>query len=89
MGDVSIMRFRKLGGTWTAERNGWVWVYRGVLDGHTYTVRSYAHAAPQYDGDDDSFVTLWHTERDGKPWGFPTTDPVVMIAEWDRPCQNS
>lgn len=90
MSKVSIRGFRKLGGTWEAHRNGMSsWSYTGDFQGHSYEVRAYAHIDPRFDGDDDSFTVLWHTYRDGKPWGVPTTNPIMMIAEWDQPCPKS
>lgn len=80
MSHVTLRAFRKLGGTWTAHRTGMgSWYYTGELDGHTYEVRGFAHLAPRFDGDDDSFELLWHTTRDGQPWGFATRYPVEQI----------
>jgi len=77
---VGVRAFRKLGGTWEAHRNGMgSWYYTGTLDGHSYDVRAYAHFAPRFDGDDDGFEVLWHTTRDGKPWGYATRYPVEQI----------
>jgi hypothetical protein len=80
MNRVNIRAFRKLGGTWQPHRNGMGgWYYTGELEGHTYEVRAYAHFAPRFDGDDDSFEILWHTTRDGKPWAFATRYPAEQI----------
>ncbi len=82
MSRVSVRAFRKLGGEWLAHRNGMgAWFYTGSLDGHAYEVRSYAHFSPRYDGDDDNFTVLWHTTRDGVPWGCPTSYPVEQIRD--------
>lgn len=81
---VGIGAFRKLGGRWEAHRNGMgTFYYTGELGGHTYEVMSYAHYAPRWDGDDGdgAFTVLWHTTRDGKPWGYATLYPVEQIQE--------
>ena len=76
-----IKRLRALGGTWVAERTGSFgnWRYSGSYGGAAWDVRSYAHLAPRYDGDDETFVVRWHIERNGVPWGYPTSDPVTAI----------
>lgn len=80
MSRVGVRAFRKLGGTWEAHRNGMgSWYYTGNLNGHAYEVRAYAHFAPRFDGDDEGFDVLWHTTRDGKPWGYATRYPVEQI----------
>lgn len=82
LGDVrvGIKRLRQLGGDWTAHRNGLGrWYYTGTLHGHTYEIRAYAHFAPRYEGDDDNYEVLWHTTRDGVPWGYATRYPVELV----------
>lgn len=74
-----IRKLRELGGVWTAERRGWGWRYHGVLDGVHYDLDSCAHLAPRFDGDDDSFVVLWHIEANGKAVMFPSREPVGLV----------
>lgn len=82
MNRVSIRTLRALGGTWVAHRNGMgSFYYTGELNGHTYEVRAYSHFSPRFDGDDDSFIVLWHITRDGEPFGFATAYPVELIKE--------
>lgn len=59
------------------------WYYTGELNGHSYEVRAYIHLTPRYDGDDEGFVILWHTTKDGQPWGCPTTYPVEQVATYN------
>lgn len=80
-----IKRLRKLGGQWAAQRNGMGgWWYSGSLNGKEVELRAYSHFAPRYDGDDDSFVTLWHTTIDGKPFGAATAFPVEQMEREER-----
>lgn len=77
-----IAALRSLGGRWSARRQGFgSWAYEGSLDGCRYDILRYAHYAPRFDGDDDSFVCLWHVKRDGEPFGVPTRDPAFMLRE--------
>lgn len=77
---MKIRELRKLGGTWEAHRNGMgSWFYTGTLNGHAYEIRAYAHHSPRFEGDDESFTVLWHTTRDGKPWGYATHYPVDQL----------
>ena len=81
---VSIANLRKLGGRWSAHREGFSsYSYEGLVDGHLIKVYSRAHLAPQYDGDDDSFEVRWHVLVDGKEyWCIGSFDPVGGIQKW-------
>lgn len=46
----------KLGGTWFAVRDGFCWHYVSA-DGRT--VRPYSQLTPQYDGDDETCMTVY------------------------------
>lgn len=76
---INIKSLRQLGGTWRAIQCGFgnYW-YEGIIGNDTFEVKSYAHLAPRYDGDDDSFVIKWHTYKNGKEIsvGF---DPISVI----------
>lgn len=77
-----ISDLRKLGGKWKARLVSFgTHAYYGTLNGDEYEVRSYAHMAPQYDGDDETFQTLWHVTRNGEPFGHPSGDPAFMLKE--------
>lgn len=63
-----IKDLRALGGTWTCERIGFGYYrYTGTeLCPYRIEIQSYAHLAPTYDGDDDTFRSYWHLKLDSK-----------------------
>jgi len=77
-----IKELRELGGEWKAERQNFgTYVYEGSWNGSKYEIRSYAHLAPQYEGDDETFSVYWHITKDGESFGYPTKDPVAFLRE--------
>lgn len=75
-----IKRLRALGGDWTAERIGFGYYrYRGTWLGSSWELQSYAHLAPQFDGDDETFESMFHIYRDGTLFEHPTSDPVFLM----------
>lgn len=80
-----IRDLRELGGVWTSERIGFGYFrYLGQVRGHDYTLQSYAHMAPRFDGDDESFVSRWHITRDGEPVGYQFSSSTAAIEELRR-----
>jgi hypothetical protein len=53
--------------------------YSGKFAGSNWLIKSFAHMAHLYDGDDENFVVRWHIYRDGKPVGWPTDNPIYFL----------
>lgn len=56
------------------------YTYTGEWNHHTYRIYACSHNAARFDGDDDTFIVLWHIERDGKAWGCPTSNPIPQLS---------
>lgn len=63
-----IKDLRAIGGNWKAERLGFGY-YRYVgteVCPYRVEIQSYAHLAPTFDGDDDTFRSYWHLKLDSR-----------------------
>lgn len=75
-----IKALRKFGGEWKAVQiNFGTYEYHGLLLNDQYTIKSFAHFTPLFDGDDDSFTTLWHVYKNNKEVLWPTQDPIFIL----------
>ena len=76
-----IKALRKAGcGNWKAIRvNFGVYEYHGLYLGNKYVIKSFFHFSPLFDGDDDSFETLWHIYKNGNEILWASSDPISLF----------
>lgn len=66
-----IKDLRKLGGEWKAIQEGFGrYRYEGNYCGDDWEIRSFAHMANLYEGDDENFVVKWHVLVNGQVVGY-------------------